>query len=1294
MRFVGILILFAVAGVAPSALAAPTDLLGTNTPVPFTVTPTNVSWGDTVSVQGTIINTGSTNSGSFNVAFYLTTNKTIGGVGDFFLGQWRCISGVNPLTTTNYFVDDGNYDNCCYYPTNIGYLSTSWTFTLPLASPVAGSSTNFTIGMYIDVGNEVAESKKTNNYNFKTNYDLASIIINPCPPHISAISSTSPYTNNTVNFGSIAALTNSQAVQGLTIANRGKAPLLIRGIGQTGGSSFKVTQIINSLGNIVVPIGSLATNPVAITPYSSQLLTITLQFGPGTTTGAANGTLAITNNDPAHPVLSISLSGTGVATPQIALVSPATPVDFGAQVNDGTGNYKTIRDIVIRNNGSGTLTVNRYGISLLAGTQFKTNSITSNPHGTINLSSGSKTIDPKGAETWDIKVNFDPSAFGALTDTLQILSNDPNQPTLSIPVQGQGVTAAQLVVSDASGVISNRAEVFPPVAADGSGQSQAVTNIMLQNYGQMPLIVAKNGLTFTNGTQFHIGGIVSDQAGVINLLTNAAQIAGSTQETWTVSLVFVPTVGVVVTDRFSVIVSNLATMTTNVAATVPLSGQGIATPWLAVSNSTSPTNNLVVNFGTILNNGLNNAPATPTVTLWNRGVQPIVIAQNGIAISGGAGFSITSVYSSKSGNINLASSSPSARTISTNSTEIWTITLSFNPPADGSNSATMAISSNDPQSPNTQVALSCFRATLAITPLTPATSLNVSAGSVYNLTWQTGYPVTNATISLYLDTDLNPASGLVPIVTGLLNGAGNSYAWQINPSLAGGNYYVYATITDGGTTRGNYAAGKLRIDPVAAFQLLSGIVTTNASYTYQYVYNGQTYTGTNQLVPGANVVTVTNSQGTNQFVVTLVPTLAQVDAVQYNQLNQIVCTTNGNGIVTTLTYDPLGRLVRRQSSNGAVVTYTYDALGNRLSMSDYTGTTFYSWDALNRLTNVITSKSGVKGGGDNLSLSYEYDLAGHETAIAYPGGERIQYTYDNAGRILTVNNVTRSLLFQYTYNPVTGQLTKLTRPNGIETDCNYDGMGRLTNILHKVTSSGVLVAQYGYVLDAIGKATLLTTTLPSGTRLEHYGYDYFDRLTNVVYADNGVISANSLNVSYAYDGNGNRLTITTKTNNAVTEIRYYTYGNENRLLTVTNQAGLQLNAYTYDPAGNRIQKVATNNTTFYTYDERNLMTSYVDKTNQIAYTCNGDAQRVSQTLNGALTTYVIDANRSLFEVMQERNGSTVTASYTFGATRLATWNSSAVTFELTDRLGSVRMVTDTSGNVIHNYNYDVFGANR
>jgi len=73
----------------------------------------------------------------------------------------------------------------------------------------------------------------------------------------------------------------------------------------------------------------------------------------------------------------------------------------------------------------------------------------------------------------------------------------------------------------------------------------------------------------------------------------------------------------------------------------------------------------------------------------------------------------------------------------------------------------------------------------------------------------------------------------------------------------------------------------------------------------------------------------------------------------------------------------------------------------------------------------------------------------------------------------------------------------------------------------------------------------------------------------------------------------------------------------------------------------------------------------------------------------------MDASRSPFEVIQERNSpGIVTASYTFGLARLATWNGRATTFELNDRLGSVRFVTDINGNVIQTNNYDAFGVSR
>jgi YD repeat-containing protein len=1284
IRYFSLSLLF---GLAALPATAQVDLAGYNSPYVFQTSTNAYNWGNTMPVQFSIANYGSTAyTGTFNVGFYLSRDTTITNSDDCLLGKATWDTSVLCSSTSGSMLPGYAYPGSVNVP-------------LPTVSPFTGTPppTNFYVAMWVDCDNQVAESNKTNNKNQGAGKDrtASTVTITVAVPHILATNSTAPYTNLTVNFSNVAndGPGNAVGVQTVTVINSGSAFLTVSGVSLTGSTNFTLTSIIDSAQSRFIIPASLPQTPQQIYPFGQETWVFTLQFDP-TTNGAATGTLTITNNDPNTPVLNISLSGTGVPTPQIALTTPTSLVNFGGQVNDGAGGFQTTNDIFIQNNGSGPLTVSRNGISLLTGTQFSILSITSSTNGTIILTGGSKTIAPFGSETWDIKVRFDPLTVGVLNDSLKILSNDTNNPTFIVPLQGQGLNPAKLVVADAIGVISNRTEIFPGVDADGPGLQQATTNLTLQNYGDVPIIIPTNGLRFNSTTQFLVGSIVSSTAGVINLLTNSAQIAPDTNETWTVTLVFDPAVAGTLTNTLSIYASHLLTKTTAVVTNVPVSGTGLTRASLIVSNSVSPTNNLAVNFGTVLNDGTGGTKGLATLTLWNRGTTNLIIGQNGLTFSGGAGYSVVSVVSSTRGPVDLTSATIAMRTIAPVQAEFWTVTLAFDPAANGLSSSTLSIASNDQQNPTTQIALTGTGATPNITLNTPASQLNVSADSLFTLTWQTTYPLTNALITLYLDANNNPPAGLMPIATGIQNGTGNSYTWQSSPAFIGTNYYVYATMTDGSVTGSSFAAGRLKIDPVGAFQFLSSIVATNASYVYNYAYNGVTYTGTNQLALGANVIYVTNGSAIYQIIITRVPLLAQVDAVQYNQLNQVSTTTNGNGIVTTLTYDQMGRVVRRQSSNGAVVTYAYDVFGNRTNMTDYTGTTFYQYDDLNRLTAVTYSKDNILGNADDLVLSYEYDLAGNKTAIVYPGGERIQYTYDNAGRMSTVNNVTRSLLFQYTYNPVTGQLTKLTRPNGIETDYSYDGMGRLTNILHQTTSGGALKAQYGYTLDAIGKATLLTIKLPSGTRLEQYNYDYFDRLTNAVYADNGVISANSLSVSYTYDGNGNRLTMTTKTNNAVTEIRSYIYGNENRLLAVTNQSGALIASYAYDPAGNRLQKVTTNNTAFYTYDERNLMTSYGDKTNQIAYTCNGDAQRVSQTLSSALTTYIIDPSRSPFEVVQERNGSTVTASYTFGATRLATWNGSAVTFELTDQLGSVRLVTDAGGNVIQSYNYDAFGANR
>ncbi len=67
----------------------------------------------------------------------------------------------------------------------------------------------------------------------------------------------------------------------------------------------------------------------------------------------------------------------------------------------------------------------------------------------------------------------------------------------------------------------------------------------------------------------------------------------------------------------------------------------------------------------------------------------------------------------------------------------------------------------------------------------------------------------DATVALYYDTDLNPASKTL-IASGL-NGASGLYYWNM-AGLAPGVYYVYAVVTDAsGSSQGRYSTGPVRV---------------------------------------------------------------------------------------------------------------------------------------------------------------------------------------------------------------------------------------------------------------------------------------------------------------------------------------------------------------------------------------------------------------------------------------------------------------------------------------------------
>ncbi|HEY3171454.1 MAG TPA: choice-of-anchor D domain-containing protein, partial [Thermoanaerobaculia bacterium] len=206
-----------------------------------------------------------------------------------------------------------------------------------------------------------------------------------------------------------------------------------------GEKALTIRAIVSSQGDFAVR----ENLPIVVAPDGSRAVSV--RFTPAAE-GVRAATLAFESDDPARPVVTSSLLGAGLATPQI-VVTPAS-LAFG-DIPLGGSSDLTVR---VRNGGRGTLTVFALGSS---SSQFAVRS----PTGPLSL--------PGGAEA-TVTVTFRPASGGVQSGTLSLASSAPAAALTSVPLSGTGVgsgTGCQIIVSPASSLIP----------AEGGSRSVTVT---------------------------------------------------------------------------------------------------------------------------------------------------------------------------------------------------------------------------------------------------------------------------------------------------------------------------------------------------------------------------------------------------------------------------------------------------------------------------------------------------------------------------------------------------------------------------------------------------------------------------------------------------------------------------------------------------------------------------------------------------------------------------------------------------------------------------------------------------
>ncbi len=430
------------------------------------------------------------------------------------------------------------------------------------------------------------------------------------------------------------------------------------------------------------------------------------------------------------------------------------------------------------------------------------------------------------------------------------------------------------------------------------------------------------------------------------------------------------------------------------------------------------------------------------------------------------------------------------------------------------------------------------------------------------------------------------------------------------------------------------------------------------------------------------------------------PGPAGATTIIVDALSRVLSTTDGKSQKTTYSYDKLDRVTQIlfsgattcTPSNGKCISYVYDADGNRQTMTDQSGTTSYYYDALNRMTTESLPNTGSACAGSSPSgITFSYDGVGNGLTVCDSGGTTT-YAYDAADRLLSIAEPggncgpTPSLCTAFAYNG-DGNRTTITFPGGAIQTTGYDNDQNVTSVVGK-SSTGTTLTSFAYTYTNGANDTPLVQTAtendPVAANTNTYFYDAFNRLTAAT-----VTSGSGTAFAYGYDANGNVLTRTVAS--ATTS---YAYNGADELCWA--YAGVSSNPCATAPSGATTlsfdangNETGTSAGASFSYNGKNQTTSitYGGTTlSSLAYTDTGQQERIS----AGSTTF---AN----EVGGVGIATTGTSSTYYLAAgqgdMLGERIGSTHYYYLTDRLGSVVAVISGDGQTVSDrYGYDPYGT--
>jgi HYDIN/CFA65/VesB family protein len=287
-----------------------------------------------------------------------------------------------------------------------------------------------------------------------------------------------------LEFGTVL---NVSVEEGFSIFNSGPGDLMVYDVEIAG---------IGSLASDTFSLFSAPPFPITLEPNEQEAIVV--RFDPTSVPpGEYSAVLVVHTNNPTHPTHPFTHFEEILLTVEVtngAEVSIDTNwLDFEDTVVNQTS---TAQEVVITNQGTAPLTIqqwffddNNYDIvQAFITTTNPGGGVVHTPESTVNIADpGDDVMIPTGG-TLTLQVVFNPDDVAVFNETLYIKTDDSDEPFVVVAVTGRGVSGAQIVIEEDSGLQSDDDIIdFDSVVM---GQTSDPIPVVIRNDGNTPLEIS------------------------------------------------------------------------------------------------------------------------------------------------------------------------------------------------------------------------------------------------------------------------------------------------------------------------------------------------------------------------------------------------------------------------------------------------------------------------------------------------------------------------------------------------------------------------------------------------------------------------------------------------------------------------------------------------------------------------------------------------------------------------------------------------------------------------------------